>query len=370
MEENYNWQFSDYFRQIIYASDIKHIYLNTGDAPFPPFTYCFFNLLYRINPIDFDEISLDCWRQAQGNNNLLIFFLLFMLVGISLYWIIDYCLEGKCSNIFKGLLYLSVIAAPFMWDGAFERGNMVIVAMVCILLAIVWRDSDNKVKKELAMILIAIASGLKIYPAIFGLMYIKEKRWKESIRLIIYGLIIFFVPFTLSGGMSGFKAYLNILLTFGKMRSIRWTNVKNYLFALLYTFGINIEVISSAGLQFVEIVYLFLMLASFMATKDKWKNIFYLTVIPATFVPNSHRYVAVYMVIPLIMYFVYDEQNSEKNAKYLMVFSIIFSTPWLGYLLGLNADFCIFTPIYICIIMSLAEDFVLCIIGSLAARKK
>ncbi len=102
MQENYNWQFSDYFRQIVYASDLKNIYFNTSDAPFPPFAYIFFHVLYLLNPIDFDNISLECWKQAQGNNNLLIFFFNFMIVCLLLYWIIEECLGGG-KNIYVAI---------------------------------------------------------------------------------------------------------------------------------------------------------------------------------------------------------------------------------------------------------------------------
>ena len=47
MEHNYDWQFSDFFRQIVYSSDLKNIYFNTSDVPFPPLAYIFFHLIYN-----------------------------------------------------------------------------------------------------------------------------------------------------------------------------------------------------------------------------------------------------------------------------------------------------------------------------------
>ena len=64
MEHNYQYQFSDFFRQIVYASDLKNIYCNTGDAPFPPLAYLFFYVLHQINPIDV-PIELKSWRLVQ-----------------------------------------------------------------------------------------------------------------------------------------------------------------------------------------------------------------------------------------------------------------------------------------------------------------
>ncbi|MBQ9783212.1 MAG: DUF2029 domain-containing protein [Clostridia bacterium] len=43
--------------------------------------------------------------------------------------------------------------------------------------------------------MIAVAAGIKLYPAIFGLLYVKEKRWSETLRLIAYGVLFFVVSF-------------------------------------------------------------------------------------------------------------------------------------------------------------------------------
>ncbi len=49
-----------------------------------------------------------------------------------------------------------------------------------------------------------LCSTIKGYPAIFGILLIWEKRWKEAIRLMIYGLLFCFWPaFALIG--TGFK---------------------------------------------------------------------------------------------------------------------------------------------------------------------
>ena len=81
MEHNYSWQFSDFFRQIIYASDLKNIYFNTGDAPFPPFAYIFFHLIYKMNPVD-APIELGSWWIVQSHQYNLLIFLMFMAAVI------------------------------------------------------------------------------------------------------------------------------------------------------------------------------------------------------------------------------------------------------------------------------------------------
>lgn len=56
-------------------------------------------------------------------------------------------------------------------------------------------DSENKVRRELALISLALAASFKLTPAVLGILLIYNKQWKEVVRVIIYGLIFGIVPF-------------------------------------------------------------------------------------------------------------------------------------------------------------------------------
>ena len=71
----YNFHFSDYFRQIVYASDLKNIYFNTNDAPFPPLAYCFYHLIYMLCSFD-AKIELSSYMIARSYRTHQIIFLL------------------------------------------------------------------------------------------------------------------------------------------------------------------------------------------------------------------------------------------------------------------------------------------------------
>jgi hypothetical protein len=62
--------------------------------------------------------------------------------------------------------------------------------------------------RETALFLFAIAAALKLYPAVFGILYLVKKRYKEAGRLIIYGFLFFFVPFVFFQGGNGFRIFL------------------------------------------------------------------------------------------------------------------------------------------------------------------
>lgn len=351
MEHDFEWQFSDFFRQIIYASDLENIYFNTGDAPFPPFAYFWFHLLYKMNPVD-APIELRSWKIVQNFQYNLLFIVMFFI--LSTIFLVEGIrkiirLEEKSFILF---VILVVFSAPFC-AGAIERGNIAIVACTLVLWAMYLKDSDVFWKRELSLIFIAMAAGLKIYPAIFGLIYVKERRWKEVTRLFLYGIAFFFFPFMLTGGFDGLFQYINVLGKFQGTAAYRWTNIRCYWFAILNKLGYE------QNLQFgmiLENIFLLICVLSMFKTKQNWKRILYLAGIMTVYVSNSHRYTAVYMLIPLV-FWISQQEGKWSDYIYSVLFALIYTIPTYAYFIGGDVNFCIFTPIYLVLIFSMIDTW-------------
>ena len=82
---------------------------------------------------------------------------------------------------------MMIVSYPVMF--CLERGNILILSVVFAMFFIFFKDSDNKFIKELSYISLAMSAGIKIYPAVFGLTLIIEKKYKEALRLLFYGFI-------------------------------------------------------------------------------------------------------------------------------------------------------------------------------------
>lgn len=355
MEHNYNWQFSDFFRQIVYASDLKNIYFNTSDAPFPPLTYCFFNILWKMNPIEL-PITLGSWRELACYQFNMLLFLMFLLIQIIVLLITiqknlqEY--EEKYIYIFALVI---VFSAPF-FAGAIERGNIALLVLDLLLLSLYLRNSKNKLKREFALMLIAIAAGIKIYPAIFGVLYIYEKRWKEAFRLIIYGMVFFFVPFIFTSGLSGLMQYLKVLTYFGNVSPKRWTSIRCFFAAVCQYLNWNIDA------QFIgsmlEKIFLMLSIVMVFLSKKYWKRLLFLSGIMAVYVPNSYRYTSIYMLIPLV--FLLQELYRDADTKnfmnyiYIILFATSFTIPVWAF--KREVDFAIFCPIYLILLIGILEN--------------
>ncbi|MBQ9911477.1 MAG: DUF2029 domain-containing protein, partial [Firmicutes bacterium] len=213
MENNFDYTFTDHFRHIGFASDLKNFYFNTVEAPFPAFAYLLYYLLVKIDPPDIPW-GVEDWEAVMAYRfNLLVYLAIVIVLVLIFKTLTDHILP-ECPQIKRTALAAAVLlSAPFI-SGCIERGNISFLTAILMLAAVYLKDEDNKYAREAALILIAMAASLKIYPAFLGLIYIREKRWKETVRLIIYGLLFFLVPFAFTGGVASFIRFCKVIFFF------------------------------------------------------------------------------------------------------------------------------------------------------------
>ena len=356
MENNYDSTFTDHFRHVCFASDMEHFYFNTIDATFPPFAYLLYHLLVMINPPEQPWGILDWDAVIAYKYNMLVYIMLTILLVLIFKLITDKCLPQE--GVIKTTVFVSAIllSAPFM-AGAIERGNIAFLTAVMLLIALYLKDRDSVICREAALLLIAMAAGLKLYPAVVGFIYVKEKRWKEGVRLLIYGLIFFFVPFAFVGGIPALIRYFQVLFFFENQGYCSWTNIRNFLLSVSRVLGqYENSPYFVKYFKIAENLYLILCLLSLFKTGDKWKQALYTSGAMALYVPYSYRYVSCYMVIPLVFYLM--EREEDRKMIYCILFALTFTVPFYGYFTGIGADFFIFLPIYIMMAYAFWEEWI------------
>ena len=97
----------------------------------------------------------------------------------------------KSSSTCRILPTVILATVPFLF--ALERGNIIIFAFLFSLFFFCGKDAKNRNIREVSFISLAVAVNLKLYPAVFGLFLLYEKRWKDATRCILYGTLIFLV---------------------------------------------------------------------------------------------------------------------------------------------------------------------------------
>ena len=314
-----NDTFMDFYNSLYHAGtghpyDIKCIY--------PPFTYLIYSVfLYFIPENIFTMGSLEIRENQMG----MLIFVIYMIItlGIMSYLVHSNKSGKKVEKIF--FLFMILFSTPFLYT--IERGNIVIVTLIFLLIFAFNYDSNNKIYREIAIIALAMAASTKIYPAIFGLILLKEKRYKEAFRCAIYGLMIFFLPFLIFGGFE--KAPLMFNNIFNAVEDFMQTglgykvNISNTIKAFGRAIGLETEgYISFANIS--SYIVLIISLITSLFIKEKWKVFCMLATLLVAFPNFSYTYTLIFMVIPLIMFLDKNGEPKKIDIFYALCFVGIF----------------------------------------------
>lgn len=310
--------FGDFWAHIRRLLNGNDIYGTEADAIYPPLVSLFMKLfaIPLSHKIDAEGVYNMAAIRSSGFGGLILvlYFTLFFIMFASILSIAYKTNSNLKKNAMMGILLFSY---PF-WGCAFERGNPVLFAMLFLWGGIVLKDSDSKFLKELALIFVAISAGFKLYPALFGFIWLAEKRYKEAVRLIVYGLIAFFVPFLFLGS---FKSYLDTFALYLDKRVYSQTSVWGNIFLVFgnNTFSQIICRIIIAAIIIWAIICLY-------TDGVNWKTITLLTATQTIIIPQSYVYTYVFIVIPLILFM--NEGSTRKiDYIYAILFSLVFTIP-------------------------------------------
>ena len=327
----------DFFSSVIYLK---------GNAPYkiyktlyPPLANALFSLLYHCVP----EYISDCWplefeksvelRQTSMDLRVyqapLVLFIIFIVLSTFLMCLL-------CRRIFQeqramALAMTSLLSFGFLT--AFERGNIVILSFFCTAIFVIGHRSSSPIKRELSYISLALASGLKMYPAIYGLLLIKEKRWKDALRTVVYGLLSVILPcFLFDEKLSALKIWIGVLAegTAG-LSDVPW--IGNGMVSMIQR--VNLYAMQGLGVSLsgnvmekTSLVILMLALLYSLMTRKYSHSIFLLTFVMCSLRPQSD-YIFIYYLIPLFVMVREDEKidmlDWYDRIPYIVV--LLFTVP-------------------------------------------
>lgn len=337
MENNSDYESADYFICILYSLGRERVYYFGPEACYSPLSYTFFYFISKALSADkllagVDLLTVPYERLISMTPELLVSpyhllaFLFYSIAGVFLYVLaVDELNIGKRK---KQLLSLSIICSVPMLFGAVERGNLTLYVAVLVLFAMLFKDSLNPVKREIALLLIAVAAGLKFFPAFMGLLYLKEKRYKEAGRLILYGVVFVFVPFLFFGGLDGIQRLLSTLSALSVQN--------NYIHRIQFFKGaLTFLGIHGQMGNLLNVVFLLALIFLMAVTRNKTRMMVYIAAMMAFYPPNAYRYTLLFFLMPL---FVWIEEESRENTASSYATAVFFS-----FMFGIPTIFGLFT---------------------------
>lgn len=317
--------YMDFYNCLYYARDV---FEQGMPSIYPPLAHVIFYTVYRMLPADLAAEGAHAVRDSQFGMTFMMLFSQGLCAVLCA--IVFLVIRGDYGT--RSLLAVALaLSAP--WVFLLERGNLVALTWVFISLYLLWYDSDNRFCRELGLVSLAIAAGLKMYPAILGLMLIHDRRWKEAIRCVIYGVLAFFLPMLLTP--VGFGYISNMMLRYGETSAnltnagfstkVNFNNVIRLTFAFGGKYG---DTVASAASVLTWCLIILGILCFFLANK-KWQAMV-LLIIPMYSIPAfASRYVIVYLIVPLLL-FLEDEQLRKIDWVYLLLFFGCFAMLTIG----------------------------------------
>lgn len=304
-ENNPDIRFVDYFMHVQYARDPKNLYsLMVSDTQgcFPALSYILYCFLYRLAYVPgFSPSGREETEAMSGAYLVYIYYTLF----VAFLLFVAIAKLNKNSKLGKNLLIFGciMVSAPLMGSG-FLVGNSTIFVLALLIMFVALNDSEKRICREVALILLAICAGFKIYPAVFGLLYLKEKRWKEAVKLTIYGILFFFVPFAFFGGVAGIKLWIgHIMGTMGMNEYGRVEYIKGVVYMMLVKLGMDettgaFQVVCSL----IPMMFLVIMIALAAISKNKYRTLLFLAAAITLYPTNAFRYTLSYFALPLVVW--------------------------------------------------------------------
>lgn len=305
--------FCDFMIHVSYSKDLSTVYDASVHACFPPLIYLFYHTVSLMLPTEEYMVGIGLY-DAYYNYCVIYLVLIFVLFAV----VCRRFLNNAGEKSYLAFILLMVLSSSFSF-GVIQCANIVILPMILLLISVDFRESDSKLKQELALIFIAIAAAIKVYPAVFGLVYLLEKKHAQAIRLIVYGILFFCVPFAFTGGVNGFKNFINNSLS---VQATWYDCSPNGVYANV----INIFDNSILATVITVIVLLVVMLMLFLV-QDAWKRYFLCCFIMVMIPLWSGAYTPIFFVIPfLCLVKNTDVINTKFDLIYFVLFSVLFTS--------------------------------------------
>lgn len=201
--------FMDYYNSVMYSLDDP--YGQQYKVIYPPFATAFYWLIGKIT-VPFIDPTVEGFGTftdeplsfvlRSSDVGLMSYLIVAVLTLFLLRTMIDANIQDK-AGVWRARIIAALLLAstPFLY--ALQRGNCIILAVALILVFLYGYRSENRMLQLLSIVSLGCAAGLKLYPALFAMLLIRDRRWGDTLICAVIGAIITVGPILITGGDIG-----------------------------------------------------------------------------------------------------------------------------------------------------------------------
>lgn len=221
--------FMDYFNMLECIRKGDPYYANSN---YPAIVFVILKLMFHFVPHDALVYFDDPRMEAMGLRETMVAILPFMVLMIVCLFVICVCasriMEKFSSKTKTTVQFAILLSGPVLF--LLERGNVLLFSLTGLLVFFAFYESDNGRVRAIACISLGFAASIKLYPAIFALMLLQKKKYREFAITFVSGLVFLILPFFVFDGFDSMKTMLRGLTLSSDMAS--WSGFgHNYSFS-------------------------------------------------------------------------------------------------------------------------------------------
>ena len=326
--------FADYFNVHRFIAE-RDPYFNEMVSNYLPLSYL---LLMPLNNLcDYAHMSQDdCYTCYVAVISAVVFLI------VSLFFFFDSLNRLNKKQGWRTFnTFLLLFSSIFLYS--IERGNMVFLAAAGINYFLAYYESESVWKRRFGLFCLCFAAVLKIFPVLFGILLLKDKRYRDIAFCIVVGLLLTFLPFlyfkhgfgNIPRMIEEVRAHMAIaalpdtVYKFGihslaqlVMFAVNYINPGHIAAPTIAAWTISTKVLT-AILACVSLVFAFM-------EKQRWMQIGLIAMVIMLYPADSYFYSGLYL-IPMIMLFLNKEECYKMDYAVAVLLCLIMNPVQLVY---------------------------------------
>ena len=226
--------------------------------------------------------------------------------------------SGMAQNVAVGSFLL---CGPVLF--MIERGNILVLSLALLFVFLTFNHSGSRVVRMFSYIALSFSAAIKLYPAIFALLLLKEKRWKAFIFTAVVGLILLVAPFFLFGGIESFGDFIFGII---KSTNIEYGLGKNYSFVnFARIISLLLGLAPSVSSSLFSAAAILLGVTTFLCASERWQQYIALGLTCVWTPAFSFTYTLVFLIPGLIELLRCAKESSKFDILSLLLLIVVLS---------------------------------------------
>lgn len=333
---SYDWDYyMDYFNVNSWVFPGSTPYLPPARSSYPPLALLLAAFFAMFG--DYSGGSLAAQKDPIALfSYYMVFFLFTLLSYLALRRICKERGYSQKRSLLLGIAFL--VSAPYIY--LFGRGNYLFVVVTALFWFFALYQSEKKWEREASLLLLSVAAGIKLYPALFAALLLRKRRFADFFKTVLYTVLLFFLPFLFfGGGFQNIKLFLANLFDFqgnGQASDHNYSMATFFFYIAQLTNGLTLTEAPEWTLIGGRMTA-FLILPSgvflSMFSKKQWQAAALIALAVILFPAPSYVYSAC-MLLPSSLLFLTEARKTRKDGIYFWLFVLIFLPVQWGYLVS------------------------------------